>query len=350
MPHSVLYTDAAFKEHGDASKYLLSQVPYHPAKRYFLPFMMGAIPEWRGKFSNKWLNKNLRKEYGKLYAFVYSVNCLNYADWIARQINVPLIVHVADHSELFEKANITKVLKRCAKLICITEEMKSKYEVMLGRKDIEVLHNGAEECCFTLAYPNPVTFNEKNPLRLCFLGGLFSHLHGDCIEDVANAVSISRCNKKSIEFHLYGQINPSSFGKDMFREPGVTHHGIIMPLAKKFEIMEKAHCFVIPSSFDPKNHRHYRYSFPTKLPELIASGRPIISYGPRNTASNRLLEDHSIGIRIHERSVQKLTSAFSFVADRYSDLLKANISKRLTYNNIFSAEKVQRKLSEILNF
>ena len=71
-----------------------------------------------------------------------------------------------------------------------------------------------------------------------------------------------------------------------------------MPLDKKFELMEQAHCFLIPSSFNPNKHEHYKYSFPTKLPELIACGRPILSYGPADTSANRLLDQHNIGIRI----------------------------------------------------
>ena len=69
------------------------------------------------------------------------------------------------------------------------DEMAKKYERMLGRQDIEVLHNGAENRCLDIPTPDTGPFNEKNPFIVCFLGGLFSHLHGNCIEDVAQAIS-----------------------------------------------------------------------------------------------------------------------------------------------------------------
>ena len=61
-----------------------------------------------------------------------------------RRKKIPLAIHLADYSEEFEELKNQKILYQAKKLICITEEMKSRFEKMLGRKDIEVLHNGAE--------------------------------------------------------------------------------------------------------------------------------------------------------------------------------------------------------------
>jgi glycosyltransferase involved in cell wall biosynthesis len=123
-----------------------------------------------------------------------------------------------------------------------------------------------------------------------------------------------------------------------------------MPLERKFEIMEKAHCFVIPSSFNKHNHRHYRYSFPTKLPELIASGRPILSYGPKETATNRILQANSIGLRIHERSVSKLVENLENLCSQYKESSKSFSTACPTILKKFSADCVRRKLKKIISF
>ena len=70
---------------------------------------------------------------------------------------------MADHSESFKESDSTEILSKASKLICITDEMKSKYEGMLGRRDIEVLHNGAEQTCLTIPSPTKGPFNIKNP-------------------------------------------------------------------------------------------------------------------------------------------------------------------------------------------
>ena len=349
IEHGVVYTDASFKEFGDRLGYLLAQVPYHPSGRFLLSFLTGKIPEWRGRYSSSWLKKNLSEKFSSVYAFVYSPECMKYAYWVAKKCKLPLVVHLADHSPEFERPSSAGILRGASKLVCITEEMKSKYERTLGRKDIEVLHNGAEQACSKIASPPSVPFSENNPFVLCFIGGLFSHLHGDCIEDIFEAVSQIREKYPCIEFHLYGQRQPADFLEDLIHSDGFAHHGIVMPLEKKFEIMEKAHCFIIPSSFKEEKHRHYRYSFPTKLPELIATGRPILSYGPKETATNRMLETNNLGLRIHDRSVTKLVESLETLVGQYQESIQKFASVSSTIMDKFSADCVRRKLRNILS-
>ena len=350
IEHAVVYTDAAFKEFGDTLGYLLAQVPYHPSGRFLLPFLAGKIPEWRGRYSSYWFKKHLSEKFSSVYAFVYSNDCMKYAHWIAKKCKLPLVVHLADHSPEFERSSSANILRGASKLVCITEEMKSKYERTLGRKDIEVLHNGAEQACSEIASPSHEPFGEQNPFVLCFIGGLFSHLHGDCIEDIFEAFSQIRQKFPWVEFHLYGQRQPANFLEDLIRGDGFAHHGIVMPLEKKFEIMEKAHCFVIPSSFKEEKHLHYRYSFPTKLPELIASGRPILSYSPKATATNRILETNNLGLRIHDRSVPKLVESFETLVSQYQESIKKFATVTPMIMDKFSADSVRSKLRNILSF
>jgi glycosyltransferase involved in cell wall biosynthesis len=350
IDHRVVYTDAVFKEFGDKVGYLLAQVPYHPSGRFLLSFLIGEIPEWRGRYSSLWLKKHLSNKFSSVYAFVYSPECMKYAHWLAKKYQIPLVVHLADHSPEFEHPSSANILRAASRLVCISKEMKLMYERTLGRSDIEVLHNGAEQICSDIPSPRPHPFSEENPFVLCFIGGLFSHLHGDCIEDIFEAVSQIRKKIPWIEFHLYGQRQPADFLEDLIHANGSIHHGIVMPLEKKFEIMEKAHCFVIPSSFKEEKHLHYRYSFPTKLPELIASGRPILSYGPRETATNRILESNNLGLRIHDRSVPKLVESLKTFVSQYDESIKKFAPTSTTILEKFSAVCVRRKLKNILSF
>jgi glycosyltransferase involved in cell wall biosynthesis len=347
--HEVLYTDASFREHGEKNEFTLAQVPYHRSKKYLLSFLTSKIPEWRNHFSKSWLRKNIPGKHSLVYAFIYSTKCLVYAFWIAKKRGIPLYVHIADHSPAFEENEILSILKSCEKLICITKHMRSKYEKILDRKDIEVLHNGAESRCFSMERPTKPPFSAKNPFRLCFLGGLFSHLHGNCIEDVLEAIAVLSENMRWLKFDLYGQIQPNSFLSEELNKSGITHHGIIMPLNKKFEIMKRSNCFLIPSSFSSVNNENYRYSFPTKLPELIASGRPIISYGPSNTATNRLLEGYYLGTIINQRSVRTVIDSLLNIINNYEKCLHQTCSISSKIRNNLSAERMRDDLSVILN-
>ena len=345
----MLFTDAAFNLHGKKNGYVLGQVPYHRSIRHLLKFAWGHIPEWRNCYSKAWQRHNIGKSYRLVYAFVYSTDCLKFAHWIAQSKDLKLIVHLADHSQAFTTKEMCKLLNSCAGLACITNEMAKKYELILGRENIEVLHNGAENRCLDIPTPRTGPFNEKNPFIICFLGGLFSHLHGDCIEDVIQAISQIRKTRPWVEFHLYGQRQPNNFLEEILNSDGGTHHGIIMPLEKKFDIMEKAHCFIIPSSFNPDSHKHYRYSFPTKLPELLASGRPILSYGPSDTSTNLLLNADKLGIRVHKRSVQLLVDIFERIETDYEQFCKEVTPNDPKILEKYSANGVRKKISRILS-
>ena len=347
--HDVLFTDAAFNLHGKKNGYVLGQVPYHRSIRHLLKFAWGSIPEWRSCYSKAWQRRNVPKSYRLVYAFVYSTDCLKFAHWISQSKDLKLIVHLADHSQAFTTKEMCELLNSCANLVCITNEMAKKYEHMLGRQDIEVLHNGAENRCLNIPTPNTGPFNEKNPFIICFLGGLFSHLHGDCIEDVAQAISQIRKIRPWVQFHLYGQRQPSNFLEEILQSDGCMHHGIIMPLEKKFDIMEQAHCFIIPSSFNPESHKHYRYSFPTKLPELLASGRPIFSYGPSDTSTNLLLNADKLGIRVHKRSVKLLVDIFKRIETDYEQFCIEVTPSDPKILEKYSATGVRQKLSRILS-
>ena len=152
-----------------------------------------------------------------------------------------------------------------------------------------------------------------------------------------------------LKFDLYGQIQPNSFLSEELNKSGVTHHGIVMPLNKKYEIMKSSNCFLIPSSFNSVNNENYRYSFPTKLPELIASGRPIISYGPSNTATNRLLEGYYLGTIINQRSVRTVIDSLLNIINNYEKCLHETCSISSKIRNNLSAERMRDDLSLILN-
>ena len=150
--------------------------------------------------------------------------------------------------------------------------MKSKYERTLGRKDIEVLHNGAEQACSEIASP-PLSHLVSKTHSYYALSAVFFLTF--------TAIASKTFSKRSlkfgrsipwIEFHLYGQRQPADFLEDLIRMDGFTHHGIVMPLEKKFEIMEKAHCFVIPLPSRRRNTGTIATPFP---PNCLNSLPPV---------------------------------------------------------------------------
>lgn len=301
----VIFTDAFFKSTGKNKGFLHAHCPYHKSRKYLFLFLLGLIPEWRGNFSKLWLFLFLREKFDIVYSFFYSFDNILFASWIATQKKCKHIVHIADHSPLFfESLEFKNILENSYKRACIGHNMREEYKKKFNM-EFEVFHNYADTDHLPLPKIQNCTFDKKNPFKVLFLGSLFSHLHKGAINDICKAIKILEEEDHPIVFNLYGQRVPSDFLSDEINGNSVIHHGEVTT-EKRFEIMKSNHLFVVPSSFDEKISGQYRFSIPTKLPELLSSGRPTIVYGPKLMEANRFCRDNNCGILIDEKSVDNL--------------------------------------------
>lgn len=55
-------------------------------------------------------------------------------------------------------------------------------------------------------------------------------------------------------------------------------------------LLSEADLLVLPINFDPRSARYIRLSMPTKVPAYMASGTPILVYGPPGIATVRYAE------------------------------------------------------------
>ena len=315
---NVIYTDADFLPVGKKMGYLFAQVPNHRGRRHWLTFRAGRTPEWRGQYSEHWLRRTLSSICPDLvYSFVYSFTCLHFADWIARKLGVPHLPHITDHSsEFFASSETKEILTRTPKRIVIGNNMREHYEKRLLGLDFEILHNGPEKEDF-LSLPALVKFHQGRPLRVCFIGGLFHHLHADGVEDIIMAIQNLRRKGIPIVLDCYGARHPEDFLNELFALPGIQHHGIVMPLEERRGLVHKSEVCLVPASFDVKQSNNYMYSFPTKLTELLASSRPTLVYGPPGMEAVRFCQNEGVGTVINKRSIQVLENNLSDMVDNY---------------------------------
>ena len=333
---SVVFTDASYKKEVQNKGFVHAHCPYHKSKKSLFLFLLGLIPEWRGKYSKLWLLLFLRVKCDIVYSFFYSLENVQFASWIATQKKCRHIVHIADHSSLFfNSLEFKSLLKSSYKRACIGHNMKDAYEKKFD-EEFEVFHNYADSKHLPLPPVDDFTFNRGNPFKILFLGSLFSHLHNGAINDLCNAVTELNRSGHPLVFNLYGQRVPSDFLTAEIDGESVVHHGEV-PAAERFKIMQEHHVFVVPSAFDSNLADEYCFSIPTKLPELLASGRPTIVYGPDVMEAHRFCNDNGCGYLIDERSVDKLKDSLVEIMGSYREQLSASIDQ---------AKKIQQLISK----
>ena len=121
---SVVFTDASFKNMVKKKGFVHAHCPYHKSKKYILLFLLGLIPEWRGKYSKLWLFLFLRGKFEVVYSFFYSLENVRFASWIASHKRSQHIVHIADHSpSFFNSLEFKSILASSYKRACTGHNM-----------------------------------------------------------------------------------------------------------------------------------------------------------------------------------------------------------------------------------
>ena len=349
LDHDVIFTDAEFKDYGDKNGYQLAQIPFHRSKKHLLSLLIGKTPEWRGIFSRLWANRHIKKKYDFIYSFVYSSSCLKYANWLAKRFNTEHIVHIADHSsEFFEDKECVRIIKSAKKRITIGNNMRDSYQDFYELDDFQVLHNGVDSNEIPVDFDSRVEFSPENPFKLLFLGSLFENLHTECIEDVCEAIEQLSSNGHHIKFDIYGQMVPDNMLNLYINNQSVRYNGCI-PSSERFRLMEKYDCLIVPSSFNREKSHSYSYSIPTKLPEVLSSGLPVLIYGPKIMEAHRFCTRANVGDKISERSIDALREYFIRTMENYNQIRRNSVKLAIKIKEDFSGSSVRTKLFHILD-
>jgi len=350
-----IFTNGDFNRPGRNQSYIFAQVPYHRARKNLIKLMLGKIPEWRGRYSSKWLKENVTDNFDIVVSFIYSPCTLLFGSWISQKKKCKHIIHIADHCNFFFQPKYLDAIRSADSLLVISDRMKALYEKHTQRKDIKVFHNFPDDRCF----PDPALvsiddsrmFSQSDPLKIIFIGGLYEYLHRSSIEDIISSVASLHDLGIAIEMDIYGARYPESFLDSEIEKKGITHHGMVMPLEAKYEIMHTADAFVIPSSFDPTLNSDYQYSFPSKLTELLSTAKPVLYYGPSDTSIHEFLNQIGSSITVTKRSPNLLNETLINLINNYSarklDAVKICGIIRKEYNMEATLHKFATHLTQV---
>ena len=305
----MLYTRGETAMSGDPlDRSAFADVPGHWGRRYAAGFLLGRRPTWRGRYSARWLRRTLRGWHPDVvYTMVFSGETLAFATWVAGQLRVPLIAHVADDGLESLKggvsANIGELLAAAAARISISEEMRQEYALRYGI-DSHVLHNGAADDLF--AEP-ALTDCRDDCFVVRYLGSIVPGHHFGAIEDVAAAVRNLAEAGLPVRFELCGGHWTQEHARTLTDDLSVVYLGE-MGKADGFELLKTADLLVVPVSFDRTSFSKIRLSLPTKLVECLASGTPTLVYGPAGAAPVDFCRRHGVGSVIDERSFERVAA------------------------------------------
>jgi glycosyltransferase involved in cell wall biosynthesis len=239
-----------------------------------------------------------------VYTLGASIFSLNLAYYFSGKYNIPIVLHHMDnwrettYSKLpFGRYPRKKLLHLLEKVesrmnygMTISDEMASKYEQITGRNYLSLMH--------TVQIDNMSLRKTKiaNTVNFAYAGGL--HLERwKVLKDIEKAIKELKITNKKVCLNIFTTQSDKAKYEDQFDEYIVKFHDYL-PHNEVYKIYDLADILVHVESFDPEIINFTKFSLSTKIPEYLASGRPILCYAPMNIASSKYILNSKSGLSV----------------------------------------------------
>ncbi len=211
---------------------------------------------------------------------------------LAQILGIPYITHIMDDwparyearegfinnffLKPFLRENLQSLFDEAAFNIGISEEMGKAYRKRYGRTFVP-FHN-----CINVSEWSSVkkSYHMDGKFRLVYLGVVTEDKELQSLMDIRDAVISIGQKGYPISMLIYSAPQwENIIRKHLEQSPWVVYKGYVYP-ADLPKTLSKADLLILPINFDSRSLTYVGYSLQTKVPEYMASGTPILAYGP----------------------------------------------------------------------
>jgi glycosyltransferase involved in cell wall biosynthesis len=233
---------------------------------------------------------------------VDSPRLLSFALRVVTTLTAPLVVHVMD--DWPERARLTtseehhsrvdsllrRLLLRASARLAISEPMSRAFGQRYSG-DWAVLANGVDVEDYPVKnWDDRPLISAEHPFVVRYMGGLAPDMGDVSVADIAQVVgSLQSTHSVRLEVYTmpwYQTMAQATIGKI----PGVSIHPLVDKASYR-KTLSEADALIIAYNFDDLSMAYCGLSMANKLPECLATGVPILAYGPARSATiDQLLE------------------------------------------------------------
>ncbi len=290
-----------------------------------------------------------------IYGHCSTLNSVLILREIQRALNLPLVVHFMDDwpRSLYQGflsrivvgpyylANFSEVVRVAATTIAISDEMAAEYSRRY-RRPMEVLPIPAslEGYVHTIhdSAPSARTLNLR-------YGGRVGWAIRESLADIARAVTQLRSGGADVVFDI-ATFNPEELPESCRGNEAVR---VLKPcpLQELPRAQASASILVICYDFDSRSYREAKYSMPSKMADCMASGTPILVYGPAGLPVVEYARRAGWGVVVDVADVGALEAAIRSLLDSVELRQRLGaVARRLAFEK-HDASVVSAKLREI---
>jgi len=231
---------------------------------------------------------------------------------IVRQLGVPVVTHIMDDwPERLRKENpsvftrvdpiLRALLDHSAVRLSISDAMSEAYHERYG-KDFVALANGIDPAEWTETFPYRGT---GEPLVIRYSGGLTEDMSLASVEMVARAVS-ELSGEMPIRFEIYALPAAVKIAEEKFAGFASVEVRPSVEWSEYPKLLSTAGALLIAYNFDERSRTYTQFSMANKLPECLASGVPLIVFGPEAVATVRRAKELGAAVVITESNADLL--------------------------------------------
>lgn len=197
-----------------------------------------------------------------------------------------------------------RLVERASLRFSISEAMTEAYARRYAAVFLPV-HNGVVPAAWPMPRA-PRSFAEGEPMRVVYSGSLHHFGQTAALEDLRDAVARASQDGASVRLEIYSRQADDPALREAFDRPPVSRLLPLVPAGEVQANLRDADVLVLPVNFDATSRAFVRLSMPSKLAEYLASGTPLLAYGPPEVAQMRLLRSEDAAAIIDEPSVDRL--------------------------------------------
>ena len=260
--------------------------------------LMWSVSHWNNHSLQEWLE---RQAPDVLFVAPGEQELLyDIALTVAKQYSIPLVAYVCDDfyfiddkPQILRRARQRHLRRKIAGLtglaslvITICPELADRYRKTFGVRAETVMTCPPFR---VRTYAGPV--RDPDSGHMVYMGNLQFGRDRALLElgQVLDAENRTACTAHTLEIYT-GENNPEVLS-ELSACPAVRLHDFVTGAAYE-EALDGTDVFVHAESFDADYRERVRYSVSTKIIEGMASGKPLLAYGPREVASMTYLRRH----------------------------------------------------------
>lgn len=318
--------------------------------------------------SNKWNNKKLNRwieDFSpNVIFFVGGGSKFSYkiTKKIANKYKIPVLLYYTDDYvtpgpslDLFGWINLLRLrlylrifMPVVKKIFVIGEDMQNEYAFRFKKECIPIMNSVNINDFRELDNSNKSLPLEKDKITIAYFGGL--HLNRwKTLAELGSAIE-SLSDNEAINFQLFIYTNQqpdSEILTEINNPPYIQYMGSVDQNEIISEML-KYDMLLHAESFEKKMIHKTRLSISTKIPEYLATGKPILGVGPSNLSSIKYLKNKTNSFILEDLKKAKINELLISIYNSKNDFTSIGERNIVFVRENHSIEKERAKVKQVI--